>query len=180
MDIGGGSTEFIIADNKGVKWKQSFDIGASRLLEQFKPSDPILPKEINALEKFLEMTLKPLEQAMKKFPAKKLAGSSGSFETLAEIIGYRFHNKNVLKGKISYWFNLKEYHRIHQWLLASTTAMRMKTKGLVKMRVDMIVISSILTDFILKKYHPSEMELSKYALKEGALVKIISGLKFRV
>ncbi len=49
----------------------------------------------------------------------------------------------------------------------------MKMKGLIEMRGDMIVLSSICTNYILKKYNLKEMILSKYALKEGALWEII-------
>ena len=35
MDIGGGSVEFIIGNNEELLWKQSFEIGAQRLLDQF-------------------------------------------------------------------------------------------------------------------------------------------------
>ena len=173
MDIGGGSTEFIIANHQTIFWKQSFNIGAARLLEQFHPSDPISKEEITGIQMNLEQVLKPLQQAIKKYPVSKLIGSSGSFETLAEISSYRFYKRNVLRSKTSLSFNLKEYNLVHEWLLKSTTAMRMKTKGLVRMRVDMIVLSSICTNYILKKYKIKEMVLSKFALKEGALWKII-------
>ena len=121
----------------------------------------------------LEQVLKPLQQAIWKYPVSKLIGSSGSFETLAEISSYRFYKRNVLRSKTSHSFNLKEYNLVHEWLLKSTTAMRMKTKGLVRMRVDMIVLSSICTNYILKKYKMKEMVLSKFALKEGVLWNII-------
>ena len=39
VDIGGGSVEFIIANDHEIFWKQSFEIGAQRLLDQFFP-DP--------------------------------------------------------------------------------------------------------------------------------------------
>src|ERR1035437_880171 len=39
MDIGGGSTEFIIANKNEIFWKQSFLLGVARLIEKFKPSD---------------------------------------------------------------------------------------------------------------------------------------------
>jgi exopolyphosphatase/guanosine-5'-triphosphate,3'-diphosphate pyrophosphatase len=41
MDIGGGSTEFILGNDDTIFWKQSFLLGAARLLEKFKLSDPI-------------------------------------------------------------------------------------------------------------------------------------------
>ncbi|MCX6290280.1 MAG: phosphatase [Bacteroidetes bacterium] len=173
MDIGGGSTEFIIANEKQIFWKQSFNIGVSRLLEQFNPSDPILPTEMVIVKKYLDDVLQPLIKAIQKYPVKQLIGSSGSFDTLAEMIGHRFYHRNIIKGKTSYEFSLKEYDELHRWLMKSTTKMRLKTKGLVRMRVDMIVLSSICTQFVLEKSGIKKMMLSKYALKEGALTDII-------
>ena len=173
MDIGGGSTEFIIANHTTVFWKQSFNIGAARLIDQFHLSDPILNKEMISIQRHLEKVLQPLNAAMDKFPVSKLIGSSGSFDTLAEMTSFRFRKRNMLKAKTSYQFNLVEYDKIHKWLLKSTTQMRMKAKGLIKMRVDMIVASSICTTYVLKKFMLKEMVQSKYALKEGALWKII-------
>ncbi len=44
MDIGGGSNEFIIANNATVFWKQSFKLGVARLLSMFHPENPISEK----------------------------------------------------------------------------------------------------------------------------------------
>lgn len=174
MDIGGGSTEFIIANQTKIFWKHSFNIGAARLLEMFKPSDPILPAEIKKLESFLSKELSILIEAVEKFKPDQLIGSSGSFDTFAEMIGYRFHNRNVISDKNSYTFNLDEYLKLHEILLFSTIEQRKKMKGLVKMRVDMIVLATICTSLILQKTGIKKMMLSKYALKEGALSMVIS------
>jgi exopolyphosphatase/guanosine-5'-triphosphate,3'-diphosphate pyrophosphatase len=176
MDIGGGSTEFIIANNKKIFWKKSFDIGASRLLERFKPSDPIRPSEIKKLERYLTKVLEPLNKAFNKYPVQSLIGSSGSFDTFAEMIGWKYYRKDVLKNVETYQFNIKEYFSLYKLLLKSTTAERMKMKGLVKMRVDMIVVAGICTSLILKKYELKQMLVSKSALKEGALWEALRGL----
>ena len=176
MDIGGGSTEFILADSNKIFWKKSFDIGASRLLERFKPSDPIKASEIKTLEKYLSKVLSPLNKALKKYPVESLIGSSGSFDTFAEMIGWKFHRRDVLKNVESYEFNLDEYFSLYELLMKSTTAQRMKMKGLIKMRVDMIVIAAICTRLILRKYNLQKMYVSKSALKEGALWEVIQKL----
>ena len=178
MDIGGGSTEFIIANEKKIFWKQSFDIGASRLLETFKPSNPIINAEVKRLETFLIDVIKPLDIALKRFPVETLIGSSGSFDTLAEMSGWKFQKKDVLKNVTTFNFNLDEYFKLHEILLKSTMQQRMKMKGLIKMRVDMIVLASICTRLILDRYKLEKMILSKYALKEGALWQIVSKLRF--
>lgn len=169
IDIGGGSTEFIIADNKKIFWKKSFDIGAARLLELFKPSDPITKKEIKAIEGFLEEKLSPLKPALKKYPVDILVGSSGSFDTFAEMIEYQFRNKNSIKNVNSYKFELNEFNLLADLIIRSTNKQRLSMKGLIKMRVDMIVIATICTKYILRSFPIKEMYLSKYALKEGAL-----------
>ena len=173
VDIGGGSTEFIIADDKTIFWKKSFDIGAARLLEMFRPSDPATPQNVEAIEGFLEVQLKPLLKAVEKFPVTKLIGSSGSFDTFAEMIGYRFHRKNVIKDVNSYRFYMNEFHKLYEIILNSTLEQRMKMRGLVSMRVDMIVIASICTNFLLRRLGIHDMYLSKFALKEGALWDIL-------
>ena len=169
IDIGGGSTEFIIADSKKIFWKKSFDIGAARLLELFKPSDPINKNEVKEIENFLEKKLLPLKVALLKFPVDILVGSSGSFDTFAEMIGYRFKNKKIIQNVNSYKFDLNEYNELARLIIQSTNDLRLKMRGLIKMRVDMIVISTICTNYILHSFPIKEMYLSKYALKEGAL-----------
>jgi exopolyphosphatase / guanosine-5'-triphosphate,3'-diphosphate pyrophosphatase len=169
MDIGGGSTEFIIADDRKIYWKKSFNIGAARLLDSFKVSDPLKKEEEENISNFLSSELTPLSDALKTYTVKTLVGSSGSFDTFAEMISYRVHGKNILKGKKSFQFNLREFFRLHDDLIKSTTARRNKMKGLIKMRVDMIVLASICTEIVLKSTGVKKMILSKYALKEGAL-----------
>lgn len=177
MDIGGGSTEFIISDNNKIYWKESFDIGAARLLEIIRPSDPITETEIQRVEEFLDKKLASLKLAIQKYPVKKLVGSSGSFDTFAEMGGYKFKNQDVLKNKKQYKFNLVEFERMYNEVLHSTFDQRLKMKGLIRMRVDMIVLAGICTNYVLKKFNIREMHLSKYALKEGALFYVTKSLR---
>ncbi|HZX57221.1 MAG TPA: exopolyphosphatase, partial [Mucilaginibacter sp.] len=86
LDIGGGSVEFIIGNKEGILWKQSFEIGAARLREIFHHTDPIPPASIEALNLYLEDTLGSLFTATKEMPVHDLIGSSGAFETFAELV----------------------------------------------------------------------------------------------
>jgi exopolyphosphatase/guanosine-5'-triphosphate,3'-diphosphate pyrophosphatase len=172
IDIGGGSTEFIIASKEQIYWKQSFLLGAARLLELFKPSDPIKEEEIKAVTNYLKTELTTLFDAIKKFPVVELIGSSGSFDSLAEMIAYKFYTPEILKDKTEYTFSLPDCAAIYAELMRSTKKERMEMKGLISMRVDMIVISSILVHFILVACDIHKMRLSTYSLKEGVLHEI--------
>lgn len=174
MDIGGGSTEFIIADVNGIHWKHSFEVGAARLLDQFSPSDPLSDAEQNAISDFLNSALQPLFDAAKQFPVHELIGASGSFDSLAEMVAWEFHTPADIEGISDYSFDLSEVKIIHSRLLHSTKAERCQMKGLIAMRVDMIVVSTLLVETVLKQLNLTKMRLSTYALKEGALWEMIS------
>ena len=169
MDIGGGSTEFIICNKNKLFWKQSFQLGAARLLEQFQPKDPITATDISAIEDFLETSLNPLWKALEEYPCNTLVGSSGSFDTLSEVIAHQFYDIAILKGKTTYSFKLSDYHWLHEYLLKSTLQERLDTPGMIPMRADMIVIASVFINYLIKRQNIMAMKLSTYALKEGVL-----------
>ena len=175
IDIGGGSTEFIIANKDQIFWKQSFLLGAARLLELFDPSDPITEKEIQTLTDHLNKELQPLFEAVEKYPVIELIGSSGSFDSLAEMIAHRFYSPRLLDDKTEFTFDLDDCSVIYEMILRSTKEERLQMKGLVAMRVDMIVISSILVNFIIGSFKIKKMRLSTYSLKEGVLHEILNG-----
>lgn len=177
MDIGGGSTEFIIGDSHEIYWKHSYNIGAARLLQMFEPSNPITEDELKAIQSFLLKELKPLIQAVHLHKPEKLIGSSGSFDTFAEMIGYLFYKKNIIKGVKTYDFDFNEYKKLYEKILFSTEEQRKKMKGLVRMRVDMIVMAAICTTFVLEKTKIYQLSLSNFALKEGALYVVNESMK---
>ena len=169
MDIGGGSTEFIICNKNEIFWKHSFQLGASRLLEKFQPKDPISCQGVLKLEEYLETSLNLLWDAMEKHPCNILVGSSGSFDTLAELIAHRLHEPAILNGKTTHNFNLKDYFSLHHTLLKSDLKERLNMQGMAPMRADMIVLASIFIHYLLRKKEMAKMKLSTYALKEGVL-----------
>jgi exopolyphosphatase / guanosine-5'-triphosphate,3'-diphosphate pyrophosphatase len=177
MDIGGGSTEFIISSATGIEWKSSFDLGVARLLEKFNPSEPIAAAEITLIETYLKTELAPLFEAVRKSAVQQLIGSSGSFDSFAEIISHRHRQPVDIKKIERYDFELNDYYSVHQDLLSSTRAQRLSIPGLIDMRVDMIVIATIFVKLILRELHIKKMILSTYSLKEGVLYEIYNANK---
>ena len=169
MDIGGGSTEFIIANAEGVQWKKSYKLGVSRLKELFKPKDPITLEEIQTIENHFKSELKDLIENIQTFTCKTLIGSSGSFDTLVEMIGYKFNNLELKNKNPSCDILLEHYKWAQDFLIQSTISERLNTKGIITMRADMIVLSVIFINFVLREFDIKEMIRSKYALKEGAM-----------
>ena len=173
LDIGGGSCEFIICNRNRYFWKHSFDLGVSRLYDRFKHQNPILPSEIETIQLLFETELQVLFNALKQFPTTELIGSSGSFDTFAEMISFRKFGEDRVSNLKEYRFDLEEFNAVHQSLLHSTVSERYQMPGLIAMRVDMIVIASILVDYLIKKLGIESMKVSAYSLKEGVMELVL-------
>ena len=177
MDIGGGSNEFILANSKRIIWKQSFNIGAARLLEKFKHSNPITVDEINEIKNYLTQELQPLLQAAKNNVPAELIGSSGAFDSIVEMIHGELGGEELTADKTEYLTDLNDYLKITDLIKKSTLEERKRIKGLLPIRFDMIVISCIMIDHILDVLKLKKMRVSTYSLKEGVLAEFIHSLK---
>ncbi|OFX85753.1 MAG: hypothetical protein A2W99_05740 [Bacteroidetes bacterium GWF2_33_16] len=176
LDIGGGSNEFIIANKDGLQWKQSYNLGMARLLDKFNPSDPITTKEIEKVELYIDSKLKTLYNAVAIYKPTQLVGSSGTFDTIREMIIERKRlDKSHYELHKSFPVELDDYYLLHNALIKSTSQERLIMKGLEFVRVEMIVLASIFVKFIVQKLNIKSITQSSFALKEGMIDKIING-----
>jgi exopolyphosphatase/guanosine-5'-triphosphate,3'-diphosphate pyrophosphatase len=172
MDIGGGSVEFIIGDNDNIYWKKSFEIGAQRLLERFQKNDPIIPREIQALDRYFRKTLTPLFDAIEQYKPTIFIGSSGTFDTLSDMFCMR-HDIHKSPEEVETPLTLDGFEALYHELIAKDRAQRMHIPGMIEMRVDMIVVACCLVRYVLSKHSFSRIRVSTYSLKEGVLSALI-------
>ena len=174
IDIGGGSTEFIIANSKETFWRKSYKLGAARLLETFNPANPINIDNVTAIDDYLEDALEEMLEMAEVYEVNCLIGSSGSFDTLAEMISCKNGNCELWKNDTSYQFLMTDYNGIQKTISESTLEQRLHMKGLVPMRADMIVIAVVIINYILNRLIIHDLRLSSYALKEGLIDTLIT------
>jgi len=171
MDIGGGSVEFIIGEGKQILWKHSFEIGAARLVDRFKPSNPITPEEISQINTYLNQKLEPLFEFIDSLTEKPsyLVGTAGTFDTLTEVVT---KDMQLPTNALSEQADVVSDETLHQFLaliIHSTAEERKHLKGLLDFRLDMIVVASLLLQFVKQRIPDTQLICSKYALKEGLL-----------
>lgn len=175
MDIGGGSTEFIICDaENGQLWKKSYNIGAARLMQAYFHSDPISEKDKTSIIERLEQELPDLIVACQKYQPKLLIGSAGAFETFAGMLLKDIDVKTISSAKI----DPEAYLALSDKLITSTHAQRAAMPNLIPLRVDMIVIASIITNYVIEHTAIKDISLSTYDLKMGVLYQIWEDQKF--
>ncbi len=173
MDIGGGSTEFILADQHQIFWKKSFALGAAALKKQFHTQEPISSLEQARLLSYLKDELSEVHEAVKHFSISHLIGASGSFDSIARMIHENFYSSPLSEGQTSTEIPLADFYKLCKILLHTTPDQRLQMKGLIWFRAPMIVVAALLTAFVIESCHIRKITRSAYALKEGVLWEII-------
>lgn len=169
MDIGGGSVEFIIGVKQQILYKQSFEIGAARLMDMFQKNNPITDEEQQQIINYLTEKLAPLLEAVKLHQPKVMVGAAGSFETLLDIV---LNDLGVIPRsltKFAYEIRREDFDVFVEIMLTSTIEQRKKLKGMTGFRVEMIVVAAILMRQVILTCNISRIITSDYALKEGVL-----------
>jgi exopolyphosphatase/guanosine-5'-triphosphate,3'-diphosphate pyrophosphatase len=175
MDIGGGSVEFIICTSDDILWKESFEIGAQRLLDRFEIEDPISKENIQELLLYFHSKLETLTHAIHRYKPTTLIGASGTFDTLSDI--YVIHENlgvapNASELPLSYVF----FSQTLQELSLKNREERLEIPGMAEMRVDMIVVACWLIQYVLDTYEIRNIRVSAFALKEGLLRSVTEQL----
>ncbi|MDQ4490267.1 Ppx/GppA phosphatase family protein [Sinomonas sp. ASV486] len=82
VDLGGGSTEFVLGDARGVIAAASIDMGCVRLTERHLHSDPPTPDEIAAAERDVDAGLARALAGVALGEATAIIGVAGSITTI--------------------------------------------------------------------------------------------------
>ena len=86
IDIGGGSTEFVVGEGAEVLEARSLKLGAIRLTERFGlRSEPVKRKALDDCRQYIRSTLAPVARMAKSLGFEVVIGSSGTIVNLAEM-----------------------------------------------------------------------------------------------
>jgi exopolyphosphatase/guanosine-5'-triphosphate,3'-diphosphate pyrophosphatase len=115
--------------------------------------------------------LRPLLEIVPRFKPHTLIGASGSFDTFHALIrnssgipADQHHGRKIA---------MRDYRKIHQALLRSTTEERRAMPGMEAVRVEMIVAATIFVSFVLRSCHINYLHHSEFALKEGVISELV-------
>jgi exopolyphosphatase/guanosine-5'-triphosphate,3'-diphosphate pyrophosphatase len=82
LDIGGGSTEFVVGDADGLRFHQSLDLGSVRLTERFLHSDPPSQDELNACTQAVRQLL---DERIPNVRSNGAIGVAGTITSIAAL-----------------------------------------------------------------------------------------------
>ncbi|MCC5922707.1 MAG: hypothetical protein JJT77_02880 [Crocinitomicaceae bacterium] len=168
MDIGGGSTEFIIVNaNKEIVKKRSFNIGIARVIQMFDLEDPLSEVNKQWILDFFQNIVGDFFDDINHFD---LVGASGSFETFYELMFSRSFNSSSQAIELPVDLLQKELIT----LINSTFAYRKQSAFVQSIREQMVHIAALKTWWVMQKIKPEKVILSPASLKEGVMVRLLN------
>lgn len=171
VDVGGGSTEFIVATSEDTFFATSLKLGAARMTEAFITTDPISQGELSALREHFREELQPVYEAARQHGAREIVGSSGTMESLAQVSANQSGNGG--RAIFEQTFERGLFQQMAKRIIRSTRAEREAMPGIGAKRVPQIVAGAVLADVLLSDLSAERLRVSPYALREGMAVYFI-------
>ncbi|HXF11085.1 MAG TPA: Ppx/GppA phosphatase family protein [Desulfuromonadaceae bacterium] len=176
LDVGGGSTEFIVGHGKDKHFAESFKLGTVRMMEKIPHSDPPtageLAKSRDWLKTFLQKEVRPrLEPVLEREQqsgAVQLAGTGGSATLLAkmELKLDRYDRDKIEAIRLP----LKQIELRRKQLWKLSLAQRKEIPGLPKNRADVILTGILIYEAVMDEFGFSELRVSTRGLRFAALM----------
>jgi exopolyphosphatase / guanosine-5'-triphosphate,3'-diphosphate pyrophosphatase len=168
LDIGGGSTEFILDQPGRPPIVRSIDIGVVRLSERILQHDPPTEEEIQQAREWVR---KDTARAMTDMPRAiglTFVGTAGTITSLAamaqKLPAYepaRIHN---------YKLKMATVKELEQQLLSRRKDQRQGMPGLEHGREEVIAAGAIILRTVMEMLDMTSVLVSDYGLREGVLI----------
>lgn len=170
LDIGGGSTEFIL-DRPGDKpIVRSINIGVVRLCERVLHHDPPMAEELQQAREWVTRETKAAVADMGDYRQARFVGTAGTVTSLAAMAQKlptyepaRIHN---------YVLRLETIRELERALLTRTKAERAGLSGLEKNREEVIAAGAIIIRPIMETLGQQSVLVSDLGLREGVLIDL--------
>ncbi|PNG19626.1 Ppx/GppA phosphatase family protein [Streptomyces cahuitamycinicus] len=169
VDIGGGSTEFVVGDDR-VRAARSVDIGCVRMTERHlvrdgAVSDPPSAEQIAAMRADIEAALDLAEETVPLREARTLVGLAGSVTTVSAIAQKlpAYDSQAIHHSRVS----REQVREITEWLLRSTHAERAAVPAMHPGRVDVIGAGALVLLSIMERIDAQEVVVSEHDILDG-------------
>ncbi len=167
IDIGGGSTEFIVGNSRGIKYVKSLDVGAVRMTDKHITTDPISDKQLKALVYDVKNIINEIIEDLKEFRIDEVVGIGGTATNLASVAQQlEIYDSSKVHN---YELSLEEINSMIYRFKSTDNNKRKKIKGLQPKRADIILAGSSILYEILAKLNTKSIRISEYDNLEGYL-----------
>ncbi|KPI01842.1 Ppx/GppA phosphatase [Actinobacteria bacterium OK074] len=174
VDIGGGSTEFVVGDAR-MRAARSVDVGCVRMTERHLVrdgvvTDPPTKEQIAAVRADIEAALDLAEESVPLSEARTLVGLAGSVTTISAIAQNLpdYDSAAIHHSRLTY----DRVREITESLLTSTHAQRAVIPSMHPGRVDVIGAGALVLLSIMERIGAGEVVVSEHDILDGIAFQV--------
>jgi exopolyphosphatase / guanosine-5'-triphosphate,3'-diphosphate pyrophosphatase len=172
LDIGGGSTELVLADGRDARALTSTRIGAVRLQREFCQQDPLSPQRRSFLQAYIQGALDPAvaegRAALKPGERPLLVATSGTAMAMAALAAAD-DPKPPLKLQ-GYRLSRERLDQLLAKLLTLTAEQRRALPAINDRRAEIIVPGALILQTAMAMLGAEDLVVCDRALREGLIV----------
>nr|WP_186510636.1 Ppx/GppA phosphatase family protein [Synechococcus sp. RS9902] len=172
LDIGGGSTELILADGRDARALTSTRVGAVRLQRDFVRDDPMPPQRRSFLQAFIQGSLEPavdkVRRRIKPGETPVLVATSGTAMAIGSLAASE--EERPPRKLHGYRVTRQSLNQVVDRLITMTHAQRRELAPINDRRAEIIVPGALILQTTMKMLGVGEFVLSERALREGLIV----------
>ncbi len=171
IDIGGGSTEFIVADGERPYLLDSVKLGSLRLYDKFLRARSSA-RAVKQLDTHIVKTLEPLMERVRRYRLDVVIGTSGTLMGLAAL---DIASQGLPMTRVhGYALTLERLEELQRQMLAMTESERRRMPGMNPRRADIIVAGNAIMIAALHQMGRSEIVICERALRDGIIVDLVA------
>jgi exopolyphosphatase/guanosine-5'-triphosphate,3'-diphosphate pyrophosphatase len=173
VDIGGGSTEFVLGDADGVRAARSVDVGCVRMTERHLHSDPPTAEEISGAEADIRAALAEVRAEVPVEDAGSLVGVAGSVTTVAALaLDLPAYDPDAIHGSR---ISVADVRAVTADLLAATRERRAAMPVMHPGRVDVIGAGALVLRVLMDEFGSAEVVVSEHDILDGIALRLARG-----
>ena len=175
IDVGGGSTEFILGKGDHITQWVSLPLGSVRFTEQFLLSDPVQEREWEQMEMEIRKLLITIPHPQKPLVMVAVGGTATTLASVEQGL------KEFIPEKIHHFLLKKEALKNQLHLYRSKTIdERRKIPGLAPARADVILAGGAILYMAMEELKCESVLISCHGVRYGLLYKNISDCRLQI
>ncbi len=172
VDLGGGSLEVMVGDQRSLTYAASLRLGVGRLTAELVHTDPPSARDRARLLARVSGELQPVLAEVRELKPRMLIGSSGTFSDLAKMAVAK------LSGEEPVTLNQLRVDRedllaLEEAIFSRRAEERARLPGADQKRAELLPAGITVLNHLMEETGLSELTISDWALREGVVLTAI-------
>lgn len=161
IDVGGGSTEFSVCEDRDIRFSTSVPLGAIRCQQRILQKSPPTHDSIAQLRSLAKEQFAVLKSQLPSAGLKRAIGSSGTARALSDLgLGQAESFRSELQAFI-------------EQIQALSSTELLAIPGMKKNRADIILAGALLLESAMETLQVDDLAISRYSLRHGLLLETL-------